>query len=34
LLRSGKFRSGGGADGVATGPALAGVGFSFQSAMS
>src|SRR3984957_17038407 len=33
-LRSCRFRSGGGADGGAAVPAEAGVGFSFQSAMS
>src|ERR1700693_6286422 len=33
-LRSGKFRSGGGADGGAIEPAVAGGGFSFPSAMS
>src|ERR1700693_4883176 len=32
--RSGGARSGGGADGEATVPAVAGVGFSFQSAMT
>jgi hypothetical protein len=34
VLRSGKFRSGGGAGGGTTVPAGADVGFSFQSAMS
>ena len=33
-LRSGEFRSGDGAVGGTTVPAVAGVGFSFQSAMS
>jgi hypothetical protein len=33
-LRSGKLRSGGGADGGTAEPAVAGVGFSFQSAMT